>query len=45
LKYKNLYSEYSQLPLTVKKEHVDTFLEESISSCDTSSAPPFGMYT
>jgi ATP-dependent Lon protease len=45
LKYKNLYSEYSQLPLAVKKEHVDTFLEESISSSDTSSAPPFGMYT
>ena len=46
LKYKNLYEHYNQLPLTVQKEHVDIFLEESItSSSDINHPPPFGMYT
>ena len=45
LKYKNLYESYSQLPIVVKKEHIDTFLQESISLSETSTPPPFGMYT
>jgi ATP-dependent Lon protease len=44
LKYKTLYDYYCHLPITVQKEHVDTFLEESISSSSTSNPPPFGMY-
>ncbi len=44
LKYKSLYDYYYQLPIVVQKQHVDTFLEESISSSSISELPPFGMY-
>lgn len=44
LKYKELYDYYHQLPITVQKQHVDTFLHQSISNNDSSSPPPFGMY-
>lgn len=44
LKYKTLYDYYCQLPLIVQKEHIDIFLEESISSSSTNDSPPFGMY-
>jgi ATP-dependent Lon protease len=46
LKYKKLYSEYQTLPVTVKKEHIDIFLDESITTGHENKfdSPPFGMY-
>jgi ATP-dependent Lon protease len=44
LKYKELYDYYSQLPIVVQKEHIDTFLHQSISNNEP-TPPPFGMYT
>jgi ATP-dependent Lon protease len=44
LKYKKLYSYYKELPVTVLKEHVDIFLENSISSEPDIKPPPMGMY-
>lgn len=44
LKYKSLAPEYQSLPVIVKKDHVDTLLENSITSDTTTTEPPFGMY-
>ena len=44
LKYSKLYPFYQTLPIIIKKEHIDTFLDESISSELEGNAPPFGMY-
>lgn len=44
LKYNKLYNYYKTLPLIIPKEHIDIFLDESISSELESSNPPFGMY-
>lgn len=46
LKYNKLYNYYKTLPtsLVIPKEHIDIFLDESISSELESSNPPFGMY-
>lgn len=44
LKYKLLYSEYKNLPVRIKKQHVDILLTDSVSSDKTVSEPPFGMY-
>ncbi|NBP01631.1 MAG: AAA family ATPase [Proteobacteria bacterium] len=43
LKYKSLYPMYSSLPVTVHKEHIDTFLSDSTSNTEDSGPPPF-MY-
>lgn len=43
LKYKKLYSSYKTLPVTVPDKHIDTFLDESISS-EKSDEPPLHMY-
>lgn len=43
LKYKQLYSYYNTLPVTILKEHIDILLNESISE-STGSEPPFHMY-
>ena len=44
LKYNKLYNFYKTLPTIIPKEHIDIFLDESISSEIESSKPPFGMY-
>jgi ATP-dependent Lon protease len=44
LKYNKLYNFYKTLPLVIPKEHIDIFLDESISSELESTLPPFGMY-
>jgi ATP-dependent Lon protease len=43
LKYKKLYSFYKTLPVIIPKEHIDIFLDESISN-DLESKVPFHMY-
>ena len=43
LKYKKLYKDYTNLPVIIPKEHIDIFLDESISSDDFNKPPPF-MY-
>jgi ATP-dependent Lon protease len=43
LKYKKLYPFYKSLPITVLREHIDTFLDESITTDSDNSLPPF-MY-
>lgn len=43
LKYKKLYKDYTDLPVIIPKEHIDIFLDESISSDDFNKPPPF-MY-
>lgn len=43
LKYKKLYSSYRSLPVIVPEKHIDTFLDESISS-EKSDEPPLHMY-
>ena len=46
LKYKKLYSNYKTLPVIIPKEHIDIFLDESVSSDGTlNNEAPFGMYT
>lgn len=44
LKYKKLYPFYKTLPVKVSKEHVETFLDESVSNDINDNKPPFGMY-
>lgn len=44
LKYNKLYNFYKTLPLVIPKEHIDIFLDESVSSELDNSSPPFGMY-
>ena len=44
LKYNKLYHYYNTLPIIIPKEHVDIFLNESISSELESNKPPSGMY-
>lgn len=44
LKYKKLYSSYKTLPVIIPKEHIDIFLDESISTEDKSNKPPEHMY-
>jgi ATP-dependent Lon protease len=44
LKYKNLHSEYKQLPIRVLKTHVNTLLEDSISNDSDDKGPPPFMY-
>lgn len=44
LKYKSLYEYYKNLPITIKKEHVDILLTDSVCSDNISSDIPFGMY-
>jgi len=43
LKYKKLYPYYKTLPVLIPDEHIDTFLDESISS-EKSNEPPSHMY-
>lgn len=43
LKYKKLYPYYKNLPVLIPNEHIDTFLDESISS-EKGDEPPFNMY-
>jgi ATP-dependent Lon protease len=44
LKYKSLHENFKNLPVLIKKEHIDILLAESISSDNISSEPPLGMY-
>lgn len=44
LKYKSLHDQYKNLPVIIKREHVDILLADSVSSDNISSDPPFGMY-
>jgi ATP-dependent Lon protease len=44
LKYNKLYESYNTLPIVIPKEHVDIFLDESISSELELRPPPFSMY-
>ena len=43
LKYKKLYSFYKTLPVIIPKEHIDIFLDESITN-NLGSDPPMYMY-
>lgn len=44
LKYSKLYLSYQTLPIVIPKEHIDIFLDESVSSDMSNSNVPFGMY-
>lgn len=44
LRYKSLHDQYKNLPVLIKKEHVDILLADSVSSDNIISEPPFGMY-
>lgn len=44
LKYKSLYNLYSNFPIDVKKEHIDTLLSQSACTKTDESLPPYGMY-
>lgn len=44
LGYKKLYKHYKSLPVVVPNEHIDTFLDESITDESQNYQPPFGMY-
>jgi ATP-dependent Lon protease len=43
LKYKKLYSYYKNVPVVVPEKHIDTFLDESITT-EKSDEPPPHMY-
>jgi len=43
LKYKKLYPFYKSLPVVIPDNHIDTFLDESIST-EKSDDPPPHMY-
>ena len=43
LKYKTLYPNYKSLPVTIPEKHIDTFLDESIST-EKGDEPPPHMY-
>lgn len=44
LGYKKLYKHYKTLPVIVPNEHIDIFLDESITDELKNNKPPFGMY-
>lgn len=44
LKYGELYTDFQQLPVTVKKHHVDILLQDSIAMNGDTPPPPMGMY-
>lgn len=44
LKYKKLYSCYKLLPVIIPSEHIEIFLDESISTYKDDDEPPFHMY-
>lgn len=44
LKYKKLYPYYKTLPVIIPQEHIDVFLDESISTENKNDTPPFHMY-
>jgi ATP-dependent Lon protease len=43
LKYKKLYSYYKTLPVMIPEKHIDTFLDESITT-EKDDKPPLHMY-